>query len=227
MAPIDINNQEINSITLNGSTEIDTVTVNGQVVFSPSIKIDFESGSLSSLNLPQNWTFVFEGPSGDTRIQSGTVLDGNHSLECDSSNNRDRGIKIIPDSPIQPNEIRYLVRANSRNGQNGQGNRFFLERNGNYLISQDLEDDGSVEAQLVGRSLSNGWSTNVTYQWRIYNIDYSNNLYDIDFRNYDNDTLVETETNIPFKTNASSIDAIRLIKNGGNSPGYYDLLEIE
>jgi len=34
MAPIDINNQEINSITLNGSTEIDTVTVNGQEVFS-------------------------------------------------------------------------------------------------------------------------------------------------------------------------------------------------
>jgi len=34
MAPIDINNQEIDSITLNGNTDIDTVEVNGQEVFS-------------------------------------------------------------------------------------------------------------------------------------------------------------------------------------------------
>jgi len=44
MAPIDINNQEISSITLNGNTDIDTVEVNGQEVFSASPTLSITNG---------------------------------------------------------------------------------------------------------------------------------------------------------------------------------------
>jgi len=99
MAPIDINNQEISSITLNGSTEIDTVTVNGQEVFSagpdipasPTLRLKAESltDSLNNGDTVSTWDDI-SGNSNDATA-NGTpqlqtnVLNGNAVVDYNGS----------------------------------------------------------------------------------------------------------------------------------------------
>jgi len=82
MAPIDINNQDINSITLNGNTDVDTVTVNGQEVFSsgPTVVTSFSDSFENGLT---NWQNVGSGP--DCSVSSSFATDGSFSLQGNGS----------------------------------------------------------------------------------------------------------------------------------------------
>jgi len=83
MAPIDINNQEISSITLNGNTDIDTVEVNGQTVFSAGTSnlpvaysnlvawYPFDSATYGGSNADDVTAII--GGSGDDTAYNGTV----------------------------------------------------------------------------------------------------------------------------------------------------------
>jgi len=98
MAPIDINNQEINSITLNGSTEIDTVTVNGQEVFSakpaifgsPVFQTDATQYSLND-NDVVNQLIDFSSNNNSGSGRSGTAnyrensINGNPGIDFNNS----------------------------------------------------------------------------------------------------------------------------------------------
>jgi len=86
MAPIDINNQDINSITLNGSTEIDTVTVNGQEVFSSNILpvaysnlvawYPFDASTYGGSNADDVTAII--GGSGDDTAYDGSVTSASY-----------------------------------------------------------------------------------------------------------------------------------------------------
>jgi len=83
MAPIDINNQDINSITLNGSTDIDTVTVNGQEVFSSQTLpvaysnliawYPFDASTYGGSNADDVTARFNPSQSGDSTAYDGTV----------------------------------------------------------------------------------------------------------------------------------------------------------
>ena len=147
MAPIDINNQDINSITLNGNTDVDTVTVNGQTVFSSTPPVidgavidDFDDGNLlnnrdsfstrsanlSVSNSPSNFTTSFRppwqiGPEGSANVSndSGRLrLDALSSAEVLFSD-------VTNEAPINPANLQeWFVTSDSSAAQAGEW--FFL-----------------------------------------------------------------------------------------------------
>jgi len=116
MAPIDINNQEISSITLNGSTEIDTVTVNGQEVFS--------SSNLDTIVAPEKLALWYPFENGNARdeTRSGGILD-NAGISV-SDNNDYSAVNIVGASHSNSNGVVDLNSGQNSGKFNFDGNDY-------------------------------------------------------------------------------------------------------
>jgi hypothetical protein len=98
MAPIDINNQNVDSVEVNGQS-VDEITVDGDVVFSavpptlPNPVDNFESGNLSAYQLDTQ----------DFTVQSNDVFDGSFALSTISGSSA----RIFTNNPPGGNNITF------------------------------------------------------------------------------------------------------------------------
>jgi hypothetical protein len=129
MAPIDINNQEISSITLNGNTDINTVEVNGQEVFSSGPQIisvdDFEDNNLN------NWS-----RTGGFGTSSGAAYESNFGLTT-GSDPFGNGIESLNEGlPTYP--------------QPGDTYSWYFNHRGNVFVNHCWACDGPLGSYSAG-----------------------------------------------------------------------------
>jgi hypothetical protein len=140
MAPIDINNQEISNITLNGNTDVDTVTVNGQTVFTSGPGLTAEESAIAIYPLSSNLNDITAGASWasdstdysfffNEGSNSSDGPDGNGSQRFDDVENAYSNAFQFINTSSQPFSITFWSKANSR------ANNFY---DLTHLISTDV-----------------------------------------------------------------------------------------
>jgi len=167
MAPIDINNQEISSITLNGNTDIDTVTVNGQTVFKSELGFDaFGDGSAVSQHLLDNNANDVGGSHPGNLVggsyRTDEVKFGTHSVYVADSNFHYFDIPSLPNidglsfwfnhAETGVDGVGYLV--DFRHDDPGNGRPYIYNQDGSIdLDTDDTASDGVGDIYINGQDL--------------------------------------------------------------------------
>jgi len=205
MAPIDINNQEISSITLNGNTEIATVTVDGQTVFSSSAP----AGDLNSLNKIRsvNLSSDIEGVA--------VSKDGTHIYMSNENSNRIDAYELST-----PYDISTATNKRTRSTGNEEGAHIALD--GSSFIYGD--DQSAVAEQLffntafdlnsVSTTSSFDTSNQIGNSQQAISMSYDGTKFYTIGRNPAR--LAQYSLSNPFDISSSSVDATINIGNAYN-----------
>jgi len=219
MAPIDINNQEISSITLNGNTEINTVEVNGQEVFSSGIDpvIDTFDYLSSGENLDGNngWTDTSGHMRGITSFNQTFTFNavGRAVSSGPTGNvvNKGECFRTVPNQAY----ARLKWRQSTDGGAPSGSSFMSFRQNDNDIVKVEMDDTGGgatgsmfVNDAFIADNNDGGFASDGGTVEFDLTLDYGSNTI--------SGTAIQTNTNTtksinePFVNSASGLDEIYL-----------------